>query len=58
MQALSQDPNFTAAAGDYVGGMKADLEEEIKALPTVVRLMDIRIRTEWLDPIAILMYLG
>ena len=31
MQALSQDPNFTAAAGDYVGGMKADLEEEIKA---------------------------
>ena len=29
-QALSQDPNFTAAAGDYVGGMKADLEEEIK----------------------------
>ena len=31
MQARSQDPNFTAAAGDYVGGMKADLEEEIKA---------------------------
>ena len=23
VQALSQDPNFTAAAGDYVGGMKA-----------------------------------